>query len=177
MDRELARRQIAQIAEIGRIGAELGVQVWLRGGWAMDFWLGELTRDHRDIDLFAWSLDADAIERALLQHGFVPEPVRDRGLQRDFVRDGLDSSVALVGRDRVGRFVVPAGPYAGEVWPDDLLHPTPARLDGVEFAVVGPRAQLEIKQMMPIWVPGMPRRPKDAADIARLQAALDPRIG
>jgi hypothetical protein len=29
-----------------------------------------------------------------------------------------------------------------------------------------------IKQSMPVWVPGSPRRPKDAEDIARLRAAL-----
>ncbi|MFC7244597.1 hypothetical protein ACFQO7_19145 [Catellatospora aurea] len=30
----------------------------------------------------------------------------------------------------------------------------------------------EIKQMMPVWVPGLPRRDKDRADIELLTAAL-----
>jgi hypothetical protein len=42
----------------------------------------------------------------------------------------------------------------------------------VACPVISPAAQIEIKQMMPVWVPGRPRRPKDAADIARLRAAL-----
>jgi hypothetical protein len=37
---------------------------------------------------------------------------------------------------------------------------------------VSAAAQIEIKEMMPVWVPGMRRRAKDAEDIARLRAAL-----
>jgi hypothetical protein len=38
--------------------------------------------------------------------------------------------------------------------------------------IIAPRVQIEIKRMMPTWVPGRPHRPKDAEDIARLEAAL-----
>ncbi|MFJ9790044.1 hypothetical protein [Streptomyces globosus] len=34
------------------------------------------------------------------------------------------------------------------------------------------RAQITIKHMTPVWIPGRPRRGKDAEDIARLEAAL-----
>jgi hypothetical protein len=50
--------------------AERGVEVWLRGGWAMDFFLGEVTRDHRDIDWFAWTGDADVLGAELGRRGF-----------------------------------------------------------------------------------------------------------
>ncbi|OYP20468.1 hypothetical protein CFC35_31640 [Streptomyces sp. FBKL.4005] len=32
-----------------------GVPLRLRGGWAMDFFLGEATREHEGIDWFAWA--------------------------------------------------------------------------------------------------------------------------
>jgi hypothetical protein len=40
---------------------------------------------------------------------------------------------------------------------------------------MSPEAQIESKEMMPVWVPGRPRRPKDAADIALLRQALSSR--
>ena len=58
MDQQRADRQLRQIAEIAEEAARLGVAVWLRGGWAMDFFLGHTTRDHEDIDWFAWAGDA-----------------------------------------------------------------------------------------------------------------------
>jgi hypothetical protein len=93
MDADRATRQLRLIAEIVALSADTGIELWLRGGWALDFFLGEPTREHRDIDWFGWAADA-------------------------------------------------------------------------------PRVQVEIKKMMPIWVPGRPVRPKDAEDIARLEAAL-----
>lgn len=37
---------------------------------------------------------------------------------------------------------------------------------------MGARDQVTIKRMTPVWIPGRPRRAKDAEDIARLEAAL-----
>ncbi|WP_328401448.1 hypothetical protein OHS70_27095 [Streptomyces sp. NBC_00390] len=38
--------------------------------------------------------------------------------------------------------------------------------------VISAEARIEIKPMMPVRVPGMPRRAKDGEDIARLRSAL-----
>jgi hypothetical protein len=62
-------------------------------------------------------------------------------------------------------------PWAGAPWPEGMLD-APGRIGDLECPVISPRAQIEIKKMMPVWVPGMARRSKDAADIARLRAAL-----
>ncbi|MFF2458960.1 nucleotidyltransferase domain-containing protein [Peribacillus simplex] len=32
----------------------LNIDLWLRGGWVMDFLLGKITRSHSDIDLVTW---------------------------------------------------------------------------------------------------------------------------
>jgi hypothetical protein len=45
----------------------------------------------------------------------------------------------------------------------------------VQCPIMGPEAQIESKEMTPVWVPGRPRRPKDAEDIARLRQALSSR--
>ncbi|WP_229070413.1 nucleotidyltransferase domain-containing protein [Actinoplanes sp. DH11] len=162
------QRQLAAIAEV----AAIGIPVWLRGGWAMDFFLGEVTRAHRDVDWFAWATDAPGITAALTGRGWqlLPEPPHDR--QLDFVRDGVDLSLALVttaGDD--GTVVVAGGPWAGSAWPAGMLDWPAGRIGELRCAIVSPYAQIEIKRMMPAWA-GLPRRPKDAEDVARLEAAL-----
>ncbi|MFI7601110.1 nucleotidyltransferase domain-containing protein [Actinoplanes sp. NPDC049681] len=218
--------QLRVIAEIVGVCDQAGMAVWLRGGWAMDFFLGEVTRPHRDVDLFCAARDADRLVTLLHARGYrddpgpyadpprpelhetaisthVPDPHQPAGSplapqppggapsvavpvdgaggrrpapeqQRDLVSpDGVDVGIALFARDRDGCPTVAGGPYAGERWPPDLLDGPLACIEGVRCRIVSPRAQIEIKRMMPVWVPGLPRRTKDAADIARLQAALD----
>ncbi|MEV4410463.1 aminoglycoside adenylyltransferase [Catellatospora sp. NPDC049609] len=164
--------QLRAIAEIEQVTRREGIPVWLRGGWAMDFFLGRVTRPHLDVDWFCWAADADRLADVLAGLGFVAYGDNPPDLQRDFLRDGVDLGVALLGQDAAGRVVVPAGPYAGAPWPDGMLAAPPGRLGDLTCAVISPAAQLEIKKMMPVWVPGMPRRDKDRADIALLQAGL-----
>lgn len=162
-----ATEQMNAIAEVTR----LGVDVWLRGGWAMDFFLGRVSRPHRDVDWFAWSSDAGQVAVALTGQGYelLPEPPHDR--QLDFVRGELDLSFALIARDEAGRVVVAGGPWAGQPWPDGMLDWPAGRIGDLRCRIISPSAQIEIKTMMPIWVRGMPRRLKDAEDIARIEAA------
>ncbi|HEX4226527.1 MAG TPA: hypothetical protein VHZ97_29455 [Pseudonocardiaceae bacterium] len=170
MDTDRTARQLRLIGEITSLAERIGVEVWLRGGWAVDFTLGEVTRDHRDIDWFMWTQSLPKLRAALDEHGFQPDPVADETAQYDVTKDGEDLQFALLARGSEGNPVVAGGSYAGEPWPADLLDGESGRIGEQRCPVVNPRAQIEIKQMMPIWVPGMPRRAKDAEDIARLEA-------
>ncbi len=146
--------------------------MWLRGGWAMDFFLGEITRDHEDIDWFAWADDAADLAGAALRHGYRTVQGSPPDLQLDFVKDGLESSFTLLDRDAADRVVVAGGPWAGAPWPEGMLDAGMGRMGELECAIVSPQAQIEIKRMTPVWDPSRPRRTKDAEDIARLEAAL-----
>lgn len=167
-----ATRQLRLIGEVVAVTAKLGVAVWLRGGWAMDFFLGEVTRDHRDIDWFTWSGDAEVLGASLTAIGYEHVPGLPPDQQLDLLKDGEDLSFNLLRRDEAGRVVVGGGPYAGQPWPDGMLGPRTGRIGELRCPIIDPRAQIEIKRMMPVWVPGSPRRPKDAEDIARIEAAL-----
>ncbi|WP_204070911.1 nucleotidyltransferase domain-containing protein [Planotetraspora phitsanulokensis] len=172
MDGEHAARQLQAIAEVVGIAGEIGVQIWLRGGWAMDFYLGEITRDHRDVDWFAWAEDVPELAGKLMARGFEPMPGPPPDQQLDFGRGDVELSFALLAKDGDGRVVVGGGPWKGEPWPAGMLDAPPGWLNELQCPIISPAAQIEIKQMMPVWVPGMPRRDKDLEDIARLQAAL-----
>jgi glutathione S-transferase len=62
-----------QLAAIERLDAALsgaGIDYWLFGGWAVDFWVGSVTRRHEDVDAFARRADYDAISAALEAGGW-----------------------------------------------------------------------------------------------------------
>ena len=62
--------QLTAIASLDAALADAGRGYWLFGGWAVDFWLGSVTRRHEDIDAFARRGDYDAIKAALEAGGW-----------------------------------------------------------------------------------------------------------
>lgn len=169
---ERAGRQLQLITDVMAVTAKHGAQVWLRGGWAMDFFLGRVTRDHQDIDWFAWAADAPVIIAELLEHGYRQLPGPPPGQQADLVKDNEDLGFGWLARGSDGQVVVGGGPWAGAPWPDNMLDWPRGRIGQLQCPVISPMAQIEIKEMMPVWVPGFPRRAKDASDISLLRAAL-----
>ena len=60
-----AEEQLAAIANLSAVLDQHQVDYWLFGGWAVDFFVGAVTRSHDDIDVAAWRLDQDTIKEAL----------------------------------------------------------------------------------------------------------------
>ena len=63
---------------------ELGVKVWIDGGWGVDALVGEPTRPHDDLDIIAGWPDSRTLTEALLERGFVEVDTDDRK-DRNFV--------------------------------------------------------------------------------------------
>jgi catechol 2,3-dioxygenase-like lactoylglutathione lyase family enzyme len=175
VDTERAVRQLELIEDTVAMAQRLGVQVWLRGGWAVDFFLGWVSRDHVDIDWDGWIEDAPAITAALQADGYqtVAGPPPDQ--QLDVVKDGLDMSFAWLARGPGGQVTVAGGAYAGQAWPDGMLDWPSGRIGPTECPIISPHVQIECKEMWPTWLPDRPPRDKDAVDIARLRDALQSR--
>ncbi|MGW3606099.1 hypothetical protein [Micromonospora sp. NPDC005161] len=55
-----------------------------------------------------------------------------------------------------------------------MLDAPAGRIGALTVPTISVSAQIEFKQMYPIWMPERPRRPKDADDLARLRAAVPP---
>jgi len=83
---------------------------WLFGGWAVDFYVGRMTRPHGDIDLAVWSHDADEIEALITRHGWKQAPAPDdnggTGYEQDSIRleltyilEGASGEVLIAFRD------------------------------------------------------------------------------
>ncbi|MEU4817492.1 nucleotidyltransferase domain-containing protein [Micromonospora aurantiaca (nom. illeg.)] len=167
----VAGRQLGAIREVVDVAGACGIDVWLRGGWAMDFHLGEVTRPHVDVDWYCWRRDAETLADRLGALGWRPDPRMPATTQLDLLRDDVELSFAYLGRDADGRVVVGAGPWAGTALPEGMLAGPPGRIGTLAAPVISVAAQIEFKEMFPVWMPERQRRAKDAADLARLRAS------
>lgn len=139
----------------------------------MDFTLGQWTRPHEDVDFFVATKSLDALARLLIAEGGVEVGGSPRDRQRDLLCGGVEVGIAPVTLGTHGLPVVGGGPWEGAAYPADMLSgASECTLAGVRATAISPRSQIELKQMMPEWVPTMRRRSKDITDIARLQAFL-----
>jgi hypothetical protein len=166
---ELTRRQLATVAEVVAVTGAGGIPVWLRGGWAMDFQLGAVSRPHLDVDWYCWRDDADRLARLLLGRGWLPDPRMPAESQLDLLAGDVEVSFAYLGRDSEGRPTVGGGPWVGTLLPAGMLDAPPGRIGPLTVPTISVAAQIEFKQMYPVWMPERPRRPKDADDVARLR--------
>lgn len=168
--------QLKAISEVLATAARLGISLWLRGGWAMDFFLGKVTRPHRDIDWFVLVEDVELLRTAMLAEGFVDVTTAPAQQQLDLERRGIDHGFALV-RLEDGAPVVAGGPWGGQPWPAAMLGDDVGRIGDVEAPFIRPEAQIEIKMMMPVWNPALASRQKDVDDVAALSQALASELG
>src|SRR5918997_1486664 len=54
MDRA-TETQLSLIRELADLLGKAHLRFWLRGGWALDFHAGRVTRPHKDVDLITWT--------------------------------------------------------------------------------------------------------------------------
>ncbi len=83
------------------------IEHWFFGGWAVDLWVGRLTRPHDDIDVLVWRHDEARVHDALGGAGWLHTPTREDLVGTNYARDGFELQLT---------FVVP-GAEAGVVVP------------------------------------------------------------
>ena len=141
----------------------------MRGGWAVDLALGRITREHEDIDLFAWAKDAGRLVETFEQAEFHPKEGPLPEAQRDFIKDEESIQVALVDFNEKGEAIVAGGPAVGNVWPQGMLGSHQGQIGELVCQIVNPLVQIELKENYPVWRPDLPHMPKHASDIAHLR--------
>jgi len=167
-------RQLVLLQEIMALCETRAIPVWVRGGWAVDFALGQITREHEDIDLFVWAKDAERLVETFEQAGFCPQEGPPPEAQRDFTKDEESIQVALVGLNEEGEVVVAGGPAKGLPWPQGMLGSHRGQIGETICLIVNPLVQIELKEQYPVWRPDLPRLAKHANDIARLRERFTP---
>lgn len=167
-------RQLPLLQEIMALCETRAIPIWIRGGWAVDFALGQITREHEDIDLFAWAQDAERLVEAFEQADFCPQEGPPSEAQRDFIKDEESIQVALVGLGEGGEAIVAGGPAAGSPWPLGMLGSHRGQIGETVGLIVNPLVQIELKEQYPAWLPDLPRMAKHTDDIARLRERFTP---
>ncbi|MBS3681282.1 hypothetical protein KGF86_13860 [Ornithinibacillus massiliensis] len=153
------KAQLKVLDEISTIFENLDAEFWLRGGWAIDFMLGKVTRPHSDIDIQTWITNRERLEAVLLQAGYEQVPVGEefRNRQSDFLKDNVVVTFGYLTYDVNGNLIMNGLPEW--VWRDDSLLPHYFQLHGIKAKVLHPKQLLEEKKIYKEI--GRPYRKKD----------------
>jgi hypothetical protein len=122
-----AEQQLQAIADATQALGRADIPHWLYGGWAEDFYAGEIQRPHKDVDLVVWAHDAPEASAALEGSGFVA------GTDITLERNGVTIDLHRVETDLAGNL---SGGGAGTSWPPGALGSEQSTLDGVTCRVV-----------------------------------------
>jgi hypothetical protein len=133
--RQRAERQLAALAKLGALLDRGGFDYWLLGGWAVDFYVGAVTREHGDIDVAVWARDAEAIGSLLEQAEWRHEPEPDEDGGTGYARTGVRVELTWLVRDEAGRILVPLRDQ-NVVWSDQPFGDDVRELQHVRARVI-----------------------------------------
>jgi hypothetical protein len=161
---ERAARQIAAIRSLDGALRAVNIDYWLFGGWAVDYWVGRVTRAHDDIDVAAWRRDYDDIREALLGAGWLHTPVADEVVGTRYTWEESELEFTFVEIRDGGEIVVPI-PGREVVWTAEPFGDSRRSLAGVEATVI-PLELLREGKRHPRGAPD--EAAKDVADFTAL---------
>ena len=159
----------AQLRTIGWLHTLLtqgGIDYWLFGGWAVDFHIGRVTRDHADVDVAIWAQDLNRIRALLEAEGWTHAPVHGEDGYTGYERRGTRLELAFLARDEEGKIHTPLADGRGD-WPAGSFGDDQAEVSGVVARVVGLRSLIQDKSG-PRLDPAAAA--KDRADVALLNS-------
>lgn len=164
----LVEKQLKILSEINTICLNLKFHLWLRGGWAIDFLLSKVTREHSDIDLVTFIQYREDIEQAMVNAGFKKIPVSL--LQTDFIKDDIDVSIVFVRISDEGKII--ANGFPNWEWRNDALPMQKYHLNGISIYVLSPYQLLEEKKVYEKGT-GRKLRPKDIESMKVIKGIID----
>jgi len=127
--------QLDAIASLAHLFRERRIDSWLFGGWAVDFWVGQVTREHGDVDLAVRLGDRPDIHDLLLGDGWHPAPVDDQAIGAGYRRHDVLVELTFVETDDDGRVLIPfvTGPA---VWSTIPFGEVTRELHGVQCRTI-----------------------------------------
>jgi hypothetical protein len=144
--------QLNVLVQIINVCQSHKLDIWLRGGWAIDFLLGEITRSHSDIDLVTLVENRTQLEETLVSSGFQKIPISE--FQTDFLKEGIDISFVFVRKEN-GRIF--AHGIEDWEWRQDALPVHTCQINGVSSLVLSPHQLLDEKL---VYESGTGRKPR-----------------
>jgi hypothetical protein len=144
---EQASLQLSALAEVNESLQKAGIDYWLFGGWAVDFYVGSVTRLHDDVDLAVWLVDIPQITKLLLTNGWHHAPSEDEDGGTGFEREEIRVELTYLVRNDDGLTSIPLR-SGTVVWPgQDVLADDVGELRGVQSRLIGLESLLHGKAM------------------------------
>lgn len=137
--------QLKVLKEISMIYEEQAIEFWLSGGWAIDFILGKITRQHSDIDLQTWITDRERLENILLKLGYEQISIKKEfhNRQSDFRKGNVDITFGYLTYHEDGSLMLNGLPEW--LWRADSLLAEQYQLHEIAFKVLHPKQLLAEK--------------------------------
>ena len=126
----VASQQLSALARVGGLLEDAGIDSWLFGGWAVDFYAGSVTRPHDDVDLAIWLEDLPRIAELLEVDGWRHAPAADEDGGTGYERGPVRLELTYLVRGGDGRIFTPLR-HGAAVWPDEALANDVGELRGV----------------------------------------------
>ena len=130
-----AAGQLAALAEVASDLDRAGIEYWLFGGWAVDFYAGRVTRPHSDVDLAVWLADVPRISALLKESHWVHTPDPDEDGGTGYERGGVRIELTFLARN-AGQVTTPLA-ASDAVWPDGAFGVDTRELREVRVRLVG----------------------------------------
>ena len=134
MPRPREQQHLAALAEVDARLRDAGIDYWLFGGWAVDFYADSVTRPHDHVDVAVWLEDVPRIAELLVADGWrhAPDAEEDggTGYERDAVRLELTFLV------RQGDDVLVPLRHGRGSWPKDTFGTDRRELQGTGARLV-----------------------------------------
>ena len=166
-----SKPQLLILKEIQDIVSALDLKIWVRGGWAIDFHLGRITREHSDLDLVAWIKHRELLEKELVRAGYKKIPVSE--YQTDFLKKDVDASIVFVCLSDNGEIF--ANSFPEWVWTKGALPDRQHTLEGVTSRVLSPQQLLQEKEVYEQGT-GKKLRPKDRKSIEMIKKIIEKEV-
>jgi Aminoglycoside-2''-adenylyltransferase len=132
----LTTQQLSALARVAGLLEEAGVAHWLFGGWAVDFYVGSVTRAHDDLDLAVWLTDLPQIAQLLEDDGWRHAPLDDEDGGTGYERGAVRLELTYLVRDGDGIVFTPLR-HGRAQWSEDALANDVGELRGVRARLVG----------------------------------------
>lgn len=137
-----AEIQLGVLKQLDALLSSWHIRFWLRGGWALDFLLGRITRPHDDLDLVIWARHRERARDRLIGAGF--RLTHETDVQVDFDKDDQEISFVFLARNGEGKIVARGIPEWA--WRSDALPLRRLFLQGVSARIVNPQQLLDEKE-------------------------------
>jgi hypothetical protein len=140
-----SKKQLLLIKKVFKEFEKEDLEIYLGGGWAVDFLTGYVSRPHVDIDTFIWKKDKKKISEKMKKLGFL---IKDKERKFQNSLDGFQFDMDFVEQVDNGFVSGKSSNHEGINWPKETFEkPITGRLEDVEARVINPKPLYEFLKL------------------------------